>query len=115
VAVPTTTETDWGTIWDALPPSFPVYPGAFATETRAGAASGELAIPTDPQSTIGWYEAALQAAGYRAEGVSAPLEDGSVVIDVVGPADGCMARVTVTPLSGTTHATILVGAGCPFE
>jgi hypothetical protein len=111
--LPTRTETEWGPIWDALPPSFPVFPGAIPTDTRAGPVSAELALPTDVATAADWYRRALEAIGFRTVGFSEPLEDGSVVIDSVG-AEGCGVQITLIPLSGTTNGRILYGAGCPF-
>jgi hypothetical protein len=108
------TDTEWGRIWDDLPRTFPTLPGAIPSPTRAGPVSAELALPTDVATAATWYSDALTAAGYRIDGASEPLEDGSVVIDASGASAGCSVRVTLTPLSGTTHATILFGAGCPF-
>jgi hypothetical protein len=113
-ALPTTTNTDWGTIWDELPPSFPVYPGSIPTETRSGPLSAELAVPTDPASAAAWYRGWLEAAGYVTQGLSDPLEDGSIVVDWAGRAPGCRVEISLTPLSGTTAARILFGADCPF-
>jgi hypothetical protein len=110
---PTRTETEWGAIWDALPPLFPAFPGAIPTETRAGPVSAELAVPTDVATAASWYRGALEAAGFQTVGFSEPLEDGSVVIESAGPGD-CRVQVTLIPLSGTTNARILYGAACPF-
>jgi hypothetical protein len=111
----TQTDTEWGRIWDALPAGFPVYPGAIPTETRAGPVTAELAVPTDPITALSWYRTALEAAGYATQAVSDPLEDGSVVISSIGAGAGCRLEVTLAPLSGTTHATIMLAAGCPFR
>jgi hypothetical protein len=109
------TETEWGVIWDELPSHFPVYPGAIPTETRAGPVTAEFAVPTDPGAAASWYRGALEAVGYRVGAFSEPLEDGSVVLDATGPPEGCLVQVKLTPLSGTTLATILFGAACPFD
>jgi hypothetical protein len=112
---PSQTETEWGAIWDELPSHFPVYPGAIATETRAGPVTAQFAVPTDPASAAGWYRGALEVVGYRIDAISEPLEDGSVVLDAVGAPEGCRVQLTLTPLSGTTLATILFGAACSFD
>jgi hypothetical protein len=112
---PSQSETEWGVIWDELPSHFPVYPGAIVTQTRAGPVTAQFAVPTDPGSAATWYRGALEVVGYRIEAISEPLEDGSVVLDVFGPPEGCRIQLTLTPLSGTTLATILFGAACPFD
>jgi hypothetical protein len=108
-----TTETDWGTIRDALPPAFPVYPGALVADPIEGAASGAFSIGADPQSIATWYQAALETAGFSTFQM-APLEDGRIVIDSVGEPTTCRGQTIVRPLSGTTHVTVMYGADCPF-
>ena len=108
------TETAWGTIWDALPPSFPAFPGSQPTETGAGPASATLQLPGPADVAADWWKEALEAAGYHVEGVNGPLEDGSIVIDASGEA-GCRVQASVAPLGDVTIATIFVGAECPFR
>lgn len=109
------TDTDWGRIWDALPATFPRYPGSVATETgQAGPVSAEFAVPTDPETVTTWLQASMEGAGYSTEALSGPLEDGSRVIDSVADG-GCRVQTIVTPLSGTTHVTVRFGAACPFD
>ena len=61
---PGVTETDWGAIWDALPPGFPRYPGSNPTETGGGAASATLDAPADVATVTNWYQAALELVGF---------------------------------------------------
>jgi hypothetical protein len=110
----TQSTTEWGRIWDALPPSFPTYPGAQPTETGAAPATATLQLPVTVDAAAAWWRTALEGAGYRIEGVNGPLEDGSIVIDAEGGA-GCRVQTSVAPLGGTTVATIHVGADCPFR
>lgn len=107
-----TTDTEWGTILDALPIDFPVYPGAHEADAIEGAASGAFSVPADGLTTATWYQAALEKAGFSTETMSGPLEDGQYVIDSVGEAPGCAVQTTIRPLSGTTRVTILFGAAC---
>ena len=111
----TQTDTDWGRIWDALPPSFLVYAGSVPTETREqGPVSAEFAVPDGPEAVTTWLQAALEGAGYSTEALSGPLEDGSRVIDSVGD-EGCRVETVIAPMSGTTHVAVRFGADCPFE
>ena len=108
------TETDWGKIWDALPPGFPSYPGSTPTETGAGAASAVFDAPADVQTVTTWFQAALERAGFSTFTLSGPLEDGSMEIESAGPVDECRVRTTIAPLGGSTIVTILYGGSCPL-
>jgi hypothetical protein len=112
---PTQTDTAWGRIWDAIPASFPLPEGAIPSEPIGReASSAEFAVGAAPTDLTVFYHSVLSAAGYDPVSVQSPLEDGSQVIDAAG-AGGCKARVTITPLSGVTHVTILYAATCPFR
>ena len=100
---PGTFATAWGTAWDALPPGFPVPAGA------------KQADPGDPaDGPVSGAFVVDGAAGYSTEATSGPLEDGSLVIDSVGPDPACRAQTRVRPLGGTTMITVLYGAACPW-
>ncbi len=111
---PSQTTTEWGMIWDALPATFPVHPGAEPAESPAGPASATLTIPSNATAATDWWRAALEQAGYGTVGVSGPLEDGSFVIDSAGVGD-CRTQVRIAPTGTTITATILFGAGCPYR
>jgi hypothetical protein len=112
--LPTQTSVEWGRIWDALPPGFPRPVGAVPSEIGV-AASGVFDLSEDVPTAAGVMKGALEAAGFRTEGVSGPLEDGSVVIDSIGERPGCRVRTTVARQGGVTMMTVLYGASCPFE
>ena len=113
---PSQTDTDWGRIWDAVPPTFPRPPGARPSEpVGRGPSSAEYAVGTSPVDVTDFYRRSLEAAGYATADVSGPLEDGSRVVESVGVEPGCRIRTTVTPLGGVTHVTILFGAACPYR
>jgi hypothetical protein len=112
-AVAGQTDTDWGRIWDTLPPSFPRYPGAKPSEPT-GPASATLVIPSDVQTATSWMKAALDA-GEWATIIGGPLEDGSMALDSVGPADNCQVNTRIAKVGGLTIMTILYGASCPFR
>ena len=115
VSPPTQTDTEWGRIWDALPPGFPLPPDAVLTETREGPASASLAVGAAGQPTASFMESALIGAGFSIESTEGPMEDGSTTINAVGPDPACQVQVRVRPLSGVTNVVVLYGAGCPFE
>jgi hypothetical protein len=106
------TDTDFGRIWDSLPPSFPRYPGAKPTEPT-GPASATLVIPSDVQTATSWMKAALDA-GEWVTIVGGPLEDGSMALESAGTGD-CDANTRIAKVGGVTIMTILYGAACPFQ
>ena len=106
------TDTDFGRIWDSLPPSFPHYPGAKPSEPT-GPASATLVIPSDVQTATSWMKAALDA-GEWVTIVGGPLEDGSMALDSAGTGD-CHANTRIAKVGGVTMMTILYGASCPFQ
>jgi hypothetical protein len=109
-----TTQTDWGTIRDTLPPGFPRYPGSTPTETGAGAASAVFDAPADVSTVTTWLQGALEGAGFSTLSLSGPAEDGSMEIESVGPTTTqCRVRTTVAPLGSSTIVTVLYGAVCP--
>ena len=110
----TQTDTDWGRMWDALPPAFPVYPAAVETEVDASVSAAFTAGDANPEEIVTWMQQQLELATYSTEALSGPLEDGSFVIDSVGDA-GCRIETTVTPAGELTLITVRYGADCPFE
>lgn len=111
--LPSQTNTAWGRIWDAIPGSFPRYPGS-SDGTPLTAASATFDVPADVATVSSWMDSGLEAIGYRTT-ASGPGEDGSMTLDSVGPGSGCKARTTVAKTGGTTTMTILLGAACPFS
>ena len=114
-APPSQTDTEWGRIWDALPPRYPTPPGAEPTVTRSGPASAVLAVPGSVEATVDWLRTALPAAGYSTDAIDGPLEDGSWVIESTIPGGDCRVRSSVAPEGGSTVLIVMYGAGCPFE
>lgn len=114
VGLPGQTDTDWGRIWDALPGTFPVFPGQEPTETGEGPFSAELAIPADPAAAATWYQGALELVGFSTFSMSGPLEDGSFVIESTGDPEGCRAETRLAPHGEGTLVSVLLAAACPF-
>jgi hypothetical protein len=114
-AVGTQTDTEWGRIWDNVPPGFPRYPGSsVADDTSPEPVSATYAIAGggDPAKIASWMQAALETATFSTEALSGPLEDGSFVLDSVGDG-GCRIRVEIKPMGGLTFVTVRYGAACP--
>jgi hypothetical protein len=107
----------WGAAWDALPPGFPVPAGARPADPgdpADGPVSGAFVVDGVTDDVAAQMQRRLGAAGYSTEAVSGPLEDGSLVIDSVGPDPACRVQTRVRPLGGTTMITVLFGAACPW-
>ena len=114
-AAGTQTDTEWGRIWDKVPPGFPRYPGSsVADDTGPEPVSATYAIAGggDPEQIASWMQAALETATFSTEALSGPLEDGSFVLDSVGDG-GCRIQVAIAPMGGLTFVTVRYGAACP--
>ena len=107
------TDTDWGRIWDTLPPSFPRYPGAKPSEPT-GPASATLVVPSDVQTATSWMKAAMDA-GEWVTIISGPLEDGSMALQSTGVGEGCQVITKIAKVGGVTLMTIQYAAACPFQ
>ncbi|MEO5966039.1 MAG: hypothetical protein ABIR11_11290 [Candidatus Limnocylindrales bacterium] len=104
------TKTPWGEILDALPESFPIYPGASTTDVGE-AVSAAFAVPVDAEMAATWYHDALTAKGYAVD-VANALEDGSRVLDAQGDLPECRIQMTFRPEADSTIMTVLYAAGC---
>ncbi|HYO44202.1 MAG TPA: hypothetical protein VES19_13465 [Candidatus Limnocylindrales bacterium] len=103
----------WGTILDAVPEDFPVFPGASPTEIDDGPASGAwFAEGAAVDEVADWYRNRLEALGFETMGLSSPLEDGSRVLDTVSDLPECRIQTTFRPAGGSTMIIVLYGAGC---
>src|SRR4029079_4165536 len=97
-------DTDWGRVWDGLPPGFPSIPGATPDENAAGGPASAVVVVRQRRATVAAtsLQTALKSAGYTTVGSMDPLEDGSVVLEMTGSPDGCAVQVTATPTGGLT-------------
>jgi hypothetical protein len=111
---PTTTETEFGTIFDALPQSFPKLPGQEPADTGEGPTSGSFVVTMGVDAASAAIISGLKAQGWTVESIST-LEDGSTVIALTGPVARCAAEVRFVPVSGTLMMSVLYGASCPFS
>ena len=108
----------WGAAWDALPPGFPLPAGAKLADPgdpADGPTSGAFVIDGATDDVAAQMQRQLGAAGYSTEALSGPFEDGSLVINSVGPDAACRVQTQVRPLGGTTMITVLFGAACPWD
>jgi hypothetical protein len=108
------TDTDWGRIWDTLPPGFPTYPGSTPAEDAGieGVSAAWAVEGGDPAEIASWFQTSLEGATYSTEALSGPLEDGSFLLESVGEGD-CRIDVQVAPTGGLTLVTVKYAAACP--
>lgn len=115
--LPGQSETDWGPIWNALPPSYPVPEGAEPAEADSGPVSGAYTVAQDVSTArqlADYYAAALDEAGFGGTGIDGPLEDGSIQV-WSSSGYGCDSIVTILPRGQESLITVLFGALCRFE
>jgi hypothetical protein len=115
--LPGQSETDWGPIWDAVPPSYPVPEGAEPAEADHGPVSGAYTVATDistARELADFYAAALDEGGFGGTGIDGPLEDGSFTV-FSSSGYGCDSQVTILPRGQESLITVLYGSLCPFE
>ena len=108
--------TGWGPIWDALPPSYPVFANATEVDASSGPVSAAFTVKNvdAPSRDIAqFYLDKLDEAGFGT-GLDGPLEDGSYTV-WSDSGYGCTSLVTVLPRGAESLITVLYGAGCPFE
>jgi hypothetical protein len=110
----TQTDTEWGRIWDDVPPGFPRFPGSIpADDATPEPVSATFTVANDDTAEIaGWMQGALETAMFSTESLSGPLEDGSFVLESVGEGD-CRLQVTIAPMGGQTFLIVRYGAACP--
>jgi hypothetical protein len=108
------TNANVGPIWDALPPSWPAFPGQSQSEVGSDA-TDQLIVKGEPGALARQLGAELTRLGWSVD-IGSPLEDGTVVLDARGAPRGCIAQVRFEGSSGDVTVRLLVyyGAGCPF-
>jgi hypothetical protein len=107
-----TTRTDWGEILDAVPDTFPVFPGATVADPPPAPASGIWLSKAPVDEVATWYRDQLTAASFASVDLGDALEDGSRVIDVTGDVPECKVELAVRPVDGSTMITVFYGSGC---
>jgi hypothetical protein len=117
VGPPTTSNVEgFGEIWDALPASWPAFPGQSASEIGSDA-SQALVVKGDPAALAIQLRRTLEQRGGWTVDIASALEDGTVVLEAIGPAEGCRVRAKFTPNTpGSDLGTLQVyyGARCPW-
>lgn len=115
---PGTFETEWGAAWEALPPGFPLPPGAVPAEPGDPAdepASGAFVVDRLVDVVVEQVQAGLRSAGYRPGAAGGPAEDGSLFIEAAGQDPDCRVRAVVRPFGGLTLVSYLFAATCPWR
>jgi hypothetical protein len=115
--LPGQSDTDWGPIWDALPPSYPVPDGAEPTDADHGPVSAAYTVAKTvaaPRVLTEFYAKSLDEAGYGGTGIDGPLEDGSFTV-WSSSGYGCDSLVTILPRGDESLVTVLLSALCRYE
>jgi hypothetical protein len=112
--LPTTTETEFGRIWDGIPDSFPRLQGAAPADQPGPASAIYAVVVRDLETAIADNEQKLVNQGWTVD-VGSPLEDGTVVFEATRAPKGCKLEERFTPMSGSLIITVLYGAACPFS
>lgn len=105
-----TVQAEWGAILVALPDSFPVHPDAGIIDLPE-VTTASFSVPGDVETAIGWYVEALAGMGYQVD-TSAPLEDGTQVLDAASDLPECRIQMVFRPEQDSTIIAVLYGAGC---
>jgi len=112
--LPTTTETEFGRIWDAVPSSFPRPSGASVVDDSTPTSAVFVAQVGEPKDVSQGIGQALTKMGWNVD-VGSPLEDGTIVMEATGSPSGCKAEVRYTRRGGSVIMTVLYSAACPFR
>ena len=113
--LPSTTNTEFGRVWDALPPSWPEMPGQSESEIASGASAG-LVVDGAPVALANLLATELERHGWHVD-VGSPLEDGTVVVEATHAPAGCKVEARFSgDAAGSDPGTLIVyyGAACPF-
>jgi hypothetical protein len=115
-AIPDQSETAWGRIWDELPVGFPLSGiGRLDQIDPHEGVSGAYDVAATVDEVAPAMQAALESATFSTLSMSGPFEDGTVVIESVGPdTTECRVETRIAPHVGGSRLTVLYGAACPF-
>ena len=114
--LPSTTNAEFGRVWDALPPSWPEMPGQSESEIASGASAG-LNVNGAPVALAKLLATELERRGWHVD-VGSPLEDGTVVVDATHAPAGCKVEARFSgDAAASDPGTLIVyyGAACPFS
>ena len=110
-------DTDWGPIWNVVPPGFPKPRGREPADPDGGPVSAAWTVPralSTPRGVAQFYVDRFAAVGYGG-GREGPLENRSYRA-WASNGYGCDILVTALPRgSEEILVTVLYGAGCPFS
>lgn len=114
--LPSQSESEFGTVWDAVPDGFPEPRGAEPVEAEDGPVSAASLVPapaTGLRSLAELYRSAFddKALGGSTDG---PLEDGTVVV-WASNGYGCDIYVRLAPRGGDVLVSVFFGGGCQFS
>lgn len=115
--LPPQSETAWGRIWNAIPPSYPVPEAAKPADPDHGPVSGAYTVASKlatARAIAEFYRDAIEERGIGGTGLDGPLEDGSFTV-WSSNGYGCESFVTILPRGSESLITVLYGAGCDFN
>lgn len=112
---PGKTVSDWGPIWEGIPMSFPLPPGAEPAGEVGEVTSAVFVVSPagDADALARFYVDAFSGAGYIVDS-DGPLEDGSYIVNARRAA-GCRMQTRSSIDGGNALLTIQYGADCPWD
>jgi hypothetical protein len=115
-ALPGQSESEFGTIWDAVPESFPIPADAVEADPDHGPVSGAWTVSVADISApelAGFYRDGLDDLGWGTT-IDGPLEDGSYTV-WSSDGYGCETFTRILPRGDESLITAYFGTGCPWR